>query len=270
MVEMTPDLEAQMADFLKSVRGYSHYATVEDLPEEYRGHVHPIGLSGVFVFHHPLLVQMMPLQLPAPIEQVIGERRAELKKLAEKGDWPGYMLLIQRPYRMQTLLELEVSGALGDTQNDPRAACRYWKLAAEVWTDAEHDESDPIWTAVLEAVPHIGFMTSSADRRWLRSQPEAITLYRGVQGEDADEALENGLEGVQWSTERPVAEFFARRHLRPGDNGYVLSAEVSKEEVLAYLTDRNEGEAIVPVGVVDPSEVILEKVSPLMSPACVF
>lgn len=258
-VQETP-IEERVEAFLRELSKYSHYVTADDLPEEYRVHVHPAGDSGFLsVFHHPLLVQMMPMQLPAPIEKVLADKQADLAALAQKGDWIAYMLQIERPYRMQALLDLEASGALGDTWDDPRAACRFWKLAAEMWTDAEHDEGDPIWMAMLSAAPHIGFMTSSEDRRWLRAQPEVMTLYRGVQAASPEEALENGLEGVQWTTERSVASFFARRHLMPPDTPYILSAEISKADIMAYLTDRNEAEAIVPTGTVAPSAVTVSE-----------
>jgi hypothetical protein len=235
------------------------YQTVDDLPEQFQEYVQPTSFMPVF--HHPVMVEMMPLMLPASIEEVIRLREEAAEKYLKEGNFSGYLTRIERPYRLDRLLELEGDGALGDTRNDPRAACRYWKLAASYWVDAEHDESDPIWMEVLEAAPHPGFMTDSRDRRWLRAQPETLTLYRGVQGEDPDEALDDGLCGVQWTTSRDVAVFFAKRFLKRGATPYVLSAPIKKADIVAYLTGRGEYEAIVPVGTARLPEITVEDVT---------
>lgn len=76
-------------------------------------------------------------------------------------------------------------------------------------------------------------------RKWerarLKAMPDKLTVYRGY-------GLHAKGMGWSWSLSPKVASRFARRFSK----GYVEQGECLKEDVIAYFSDRNEKEIVVP------------------------
>lgn len=62
-----------------------------------------------------------------------------------------------------------------------------------------------------------------------------IKIYRGCEKKEA-------LKGLSWTISKDTAIFFAERI---GNKGQVYSAEINKENVLAYFNSRGEQEVVV-------------------------
>ena len=68
--------------------------------------------------------------------------------------------------------------------------------------------------------------------------PNEIQIYRGV-------GMKSNPKGFSWTANPEIAESFAERFSVLGGDGYVVTATVKKEDVLAYFSRRDEDEYIV-------------------------
>lgn len=66
--------------------------------------------------------------------------------------------------------------------------------------------------------------------------PKVITVYRGVDIDD--------YKGLSWSRNEAVAEWFAKRHLKAGQCGYIFSGELAREDIIAQFSGRKESEVV--------------------------
>lgn len=114
------------------------------------------------------------------------------------------------------------------------------EFLAEMWVYVEFPNQDQN-ISVAQFLKHF----QSADKKHLMSNedydvysnfPDTIKVYRGIQKGGKEKAL-------SWTTNYDTAEWFANRW--SSDNGIVLSADISKNDVLAYFSGRGEYEAIV-------------------------
>jgi hypothetical protein len=72
----------------------------------------------------------------------------------------------------------------------------------------------------------------------LASLPERVTIYRGQ--------LAARRAGISWTTDREVAEWFARRWaMMLGGEPELISGHVERSNVIAAFTGRNESEVLV-------------------------
>lgn len=73
--------------------------------------------------------------------------------------------------------------------------------------------------------------------------PNVVTLYRGCTKDEVD----SGIYGISWTTDKKVAEFFAKEYIRRDTrNGVVMEIHISKSDICAVLLDRDESEVILP------------------------
>ena len=64
--------------------------------------------------------------------------------------------------------------------------------------------------------------------------PEILTVYRGV-------GVGGVRDGLSWTRDINMAIWFANRfNGKNGKTGYVLSAEIHKEDILAYFSKEDE------------------------------
>lgn len=223
------------------------YQSKEDLPSDLRRY-HYAPADGVFTFfHHPLYVSIMPVVIPLPIDEFLEERRQRAEKSLEEGNIESYVFIHERAYRMTKLLDLVDDGYFEEPVS-PRLAVRFWRLAANVWTDAEFPEDDPCWSRLMNVdIPFRGAMTDVNDRLKIKDMPNEVSVYRGVQAHDDDEeeALEYAYSGWSWTLSVKTARFFARRWIQGDLTPYVIEAKVPKTLFKAYLTSRNEEEVLI-------------------------
>lgn len=79
-----------------------------------------------------------------------------------------------------------------------------------------------------------------------------VTLYRGCSKEE----IEDGeIDGVSWTTNRGVAEFFAFRFDK---KGVVVSTKLPLSYICGVLTDRSEDEVII-TEYIDDFEIVTEE-----------
>lgn len=78
------------------------------------------------------------------------------------------------------------------------------------------------------------------DYKVYTSLPDELNIYRGV-------ALGREPNGLSWTANLEKAKWFAHRFDRGDKQGYVETAIVKKEDVLAYFNTRDEDELVVNV-----------------------
>lgn len=229
----------------------AHVITADDVPGHLRRYVQQYDDGfGWTWFHHPLLILHLPTLMPKPLEHVLAYCERDRDAARASGDWHRFVFLHQRPYRFAALMDL-----LDDWPSEldtARGSVRFWKLAANVWTDAEAEEADPCWQWLMDApVPNRHAMTNSAARRHLRAMAARggeVDIFRGVQAQDRETAISNALGGWQWSTSRHVAAWFAWRWLQDRSTPlkpWVARARVPVSHIAALLTERGEDEALI-------------------------
>lgn len=101
----------------------------------------------------------------------------------------------------------------------------------------------------------------------LADLPEKITVYRG----EGDKSTPHN-EALSWTLSPNVALFFALRFATKGqETAHFITGTVNKEDVLAYIQDREEEELIVKPGTVQVTSKIdclsLDDVVPIMDDA---
>lgn len=224
------------------------YATPEDLPENLRSHV--VQEGRITVLKTALMTEIFPIGLPLPIEDFVSFRKQQGRQLLEQGKFASFVFFHARPFRMDILRDLVTAGAF---RSSPEA---YWDLARQVWCDAEQPEDDIRWRLLIEAdLEGRAHMTSPRDRDALQALPDQITLYRGVQAQSEEEALDCCLSGWSWSLSQDTAAWFARRMCPHDKEAFTARCTIPKSDVIAYLRGRNEEEIIV-----DPDRIAMQEV----------
>lgn len=180
---------------------------------------------------HPL-VYMVPLLAPGDANRVLAQKQASLDEAIADGDRMRIVLLHERAYRLDALIEY-VTGR--DEHGDPLPlsstddAVR--DLAEYVWTDSENiNQYLDAWAALFSGP---GFLLG--DRNEWQALPETVTIYRA--------GIDDG--GWSWTTDRAVAEFFAQRFREPGDELPVMRATCRRDDMFGYITRRSESEVLI-------------------------
>ena len=154
------------------------------------------------------------------------QKVGDVQKALQNKKYDSFVWLHERPYRIEAFQEIE--HLLSDTA--------YWKLLADIWTDTENQ-----WQNYEEWKDLIGaergsrhYLMNEEEFNLLQSLSDEVTIYRGCQ----KGINENGLS---WTLDKSKAEFFANRL---GKKGIVLEKKISKSDIIAVFTGRNESEVI--------------------------
>jgi hypothetical protein len=184
---------------------------------------------GTVVLHHPLVIEVFcdPIMY-AMINKRYAHKREAIRVALDKCDWPGYVVMHERPYRVGALNRLLDLGHL--TWADDNTA----HLCQDVWVDSEniHDHLK-FWRQAFRLTDGHQWM-SPAERAEFDALPDVLRIYRGECNDG----------GVSWTRSKAVAKFFANRGVNES-TGVVSSGYVDKRNVFAYLTRRGEQEVIV-------------------------
>lgn len=115
----------------------------------------------------------------------------------------------------------------------------FWTVFHRAWSNCDDtwDQRAALYSALVRhapAVPHL----KGNDLEFWNALPEVVTVYRG------GDWLRR--RGMSWTTDKEVAEGFARGHrnIRPVWP-VVLEARIKKRSVLTVFTDRSESEVLV-------------------------
>ena len=112
---------------------------------------------------------------------------------------------------------------------------------AHAWVEQENPNQD-----VNCPIPYLTKLFKSCNKKYLMTEkdyqiyqnlPDEITVYRGV-------GVNRNPNGLSWTPNLEVAEWFAQRFNSKDKKGYVQTAVISKDKVLAYFNTRNEDEIV--------------------------
>jgi hypothetical protein len=209
-----------------------------------------VGHYGV-MFNHPFcFVHVIPNAAEcAVIIDAIAHKEMVFNQFCKDADWQSALFVVERPYRPQYLADLiSCYGA-----KPLLSAVNY------VWTDAGYTSNDPgrskLWQKIWRNVrKEIFNVMDEVDRESFDALPEHLTVYRGY-------SICGNEIGYSWTVERTTAEWFAHRFSvsSEADGAFVASMEVSKDEILAYFTDRGESEVVVNISGIRPDRIHIER-----------
>ncbi|KKK69153.1 hypothetical protein LCGC14_2936900 [marine sediment metagenome] len=135
---------------------------------------------------------------------------------------------VDKPDRMPVLFALR----------DRLSPAAYWKLTRDVWTTSESlfADEDLIPTLLTHHPACARLFMNVAERRTLAAMPSPVPVFRG--------ASPTNRNGYSWTLDRDTARFFARRSVAD-EVGYVYEGRVDRDDVIGFLTGRNEVEIVV-------------------------
>ena len=178
------------------------------------------------MLRHPLVYQV-PFFSGGQANYQYEVKKKLVAEALEKENYQSFIWLHERPYRLQAFEEIQEN--LNNRQ--------YWSLLGQIWIDTENAWAHlDLWREF--------FSSDRENREWLMDWdeqmayaglPETVTVYRGYQpGLNKD--------GISWTVKREKAEWFATRF---GKKGKVLEKKVSKRDIIAVFTGRNEYEVVI-------------------------
>lgn len=186
------------------------------------------------MLRHPL-VYMVPLSLPGMANKALLAKQEAVRTAIEEEDWHSVVFLHERPYRLTALLSVVGTDEFGETL-PLRLSPEHWELAASVWVDSENiQQHTEQWRALID----------NGEGLWLGSPEERIEFEQlprfMVEGQECVHAWRGGAVGDwSWTTDRKIAEFFARR-----SGCHVRGFRIPVSDVFGYLTQRGEAELMV-------------------------
>ena len=116
----------------------------------------------------------------------------------------------------------------------------FWPALMEAWSCC--DDTWPIKVQLLRSMPNVAKPAtpyfSAAQMEFWRKLPPEVPIFRGCP--------RDRVRGIAWTTDRSVAEGFARGHRGISTpNPVVASAVVAKQHVFFVTNDRKEHEVVL-------------------------
>ena len=108
----------------------------------------------------------------------------------------------------------------------------YWKSLSFTWDTAKH-KLTLLCPYLRSARPGRSAMMTEEECAILEAMPPRLTVYRGYSS-----ALHG--TGHSWTLDKAIAVWFGRWAEKCGYRGRVLTGEVERSDVMAYLNDRDE------------------------------
>ena len=174
---------------------------------------------------HPLVYQV-PLWTNGLANAQFEQKKSDLIEAILKKEFNKIIYLHERPYRLDAFLK--IANELPDE--------KYWSLLSSIWTDTENAwQNLETWKSLFESNrPKREYLMDWDERLALDSLADTVKVYRGCQ---------KGINenGISWTLKRDKAEWFAKRFSK---DGIVLEKEISKSDIIAVFTGRNEFEVI--------------------------
>jgi len=140
--------------------------------------------------------------------------------------------IIRPPYRLVALKYMKRYMSLGD----------FSKAFGDVWVESENPNGDinvpPNESAKYFKQADKRKLMNDAEYEYYANLPERMTIYRGV-------SVGRVKNGLSWTADEKIAVWFANRFNNNGKRGYLLKADILKENVLAYFCRRGEEELVV-------------------------
>jgi hypothetical protein len=204
-------------------------------------------LPGFRVVNHRLL-GAFPYRTggEAKVNATLDDRRAELRRLEDAGDFEGAVRLHHHDHRTEALL----------AYRDRLEPATYWRLAGEFYCD---HSAPSAWFAtdwekiLLDERPERERLMETDERAEFRNLSDVVEVMRGF-------AQEGGEHGFSWTRSEQIATHFAREAAKypGGGTPYVAFGTVSREHVIAVLLRRGEDEMVV-----RPGTVSIDRITPV-------
>jgi hypothetical protein len=193
------------------------------------------------MIHHRLMIQV-------PYNETLNKianaqfkfKKEKLQAAIDSENWPSYVFIHERPYRIEALQEV-----LFDFYPSDEVAL---SLIASVWVDSENiyqnfESWQEIWNYAANVDNRHKFLMNTEEIAALAAMPDTIEIYRGT-------SYESSIKGMSWTTNKKKAIWFAQRMCNLDQGPLLASAMVKKENVLAFFQGRNESEIVV-----DPEKI---------------
>lgn len=174
---------------------------------------------------HPLIYQV-PLWANGHANAYYLQKKKDLDQAIADKNYKRIVWLHERPYRLDAFIE--IADRLSDEQ--------YWSLLGSIWTDTENAwQNLEAWKELFSSIrPKRQYLMDWDEQLALSSLADTVKVYRGCQkGINED--------GISWTLKRDKAEWFANRFSK---DGIVIEKEISKSDIIAVFTGRNEFEVI--------------------------
>lgn len=204
-----------------------------------------------FCVYHPYL-ESSTVQVPVDIEQPMTvENMAFVDVLADENGRKQWIRKMENViYNATELLELYMIVRKSYRLTFLKYAKKYMSLKdfstylADAWVSSENPNQDAncsldMLISWFQQADKKTLMVAE-DYKVYTALPDELNIYRGV-------ALGREPNGLSWTANLEKAKWFAHRFDRGDKQGYVETAIVKKEDVLAYFNTRDEDELVVNV-----------------------
>lgn len=137
-------------------------------------------------------------------------------------------LMITKPYRL--LFFKSITGFL--SKEDYNKYLRY------IWTDTEFPNADvnikPTMSLKLFEKSDKKLLMNSDELTYLEQLPTEVKIYRGTYSK-------NNFKALSWTDNYDTAKWFAKRF----NGNTVIKSTINKNDIYAYLNNRNESELVI-------------------------
>ena len=175
---------------------------------------------------HPLVYQV-PLFSNGSANAYYLQKKKDLETALAEKNFSRVVFLHERPYRLNAFVQIA----------DQLSDAKYWSLLSSIWTDTENAwQNLDEWRKLFNSNrPHQERLMDRDEILALSSLPDTVKVYRGCQKVVNE-------DGISWTLKRDKAQWFATRFSK---DGVVLEKEISKRDIIAVFTNRNEFEVII-------------------------
>ena len=232
MTELLPELKKCLVPMKKVCGNYTY------------------GNGDLVMLSHPLVIQV-PYFGNAEHANNLYEKKSEVASQAlEDGNWDLYLMLHEKPYRLQALLEL---GWWNGKSSSEDCREKFYKCLGQTIIDIDNlHEYYPLLDNLFKYPYKVEqrFMMDEEDKTEYDKLKNWVTVYRGynIQFDYSEENRKRYRSGWSWTTDKKVAVKFARRNgtmwAREG-KCYIAEGQVAKAHIISYFTGRDESEVFI-------------------------
>jgi hypothetical protein len=187
------------------------------------------------VLRHPLVFSVPYHEMMnGLINQQYEYKRSALAEAKAERNWFKYVMLHERPYRLDAFLS--IAGEC--EEQDPEM---FWKLVASIYTDSENiyqniNEWTNLFNCGVERKPEWLMDDDELGTFYCISECKRVPLYRGYN-------IQGSAKGLSWTLSYEQAVWFAKRFGAAGAT--VVSALIPPKDILMYKNSRNEQEFVL-------------------------
>jgi hypothetical protein len=219
------------------------------------------GQKGGYIVRHPLYWSSI---IGNPFEetehnyienQKFRNQKSDCDELLKTKKYVEFIYSVPEPTQIQWFYKLykDIYRKLGEN--------RYYSLLGEVLIDVEfHYLIKKIYSELIYYGSNPQKMMDINEMKLFKKLPYRIQIFRGVSS-DTEIVLSNMNEfiGNSWTIDKEKSIWFSKRVDRKYK--YILSTEISKNQVLSYFNRSSEGEILVDYTKLDFSKINFEEVN---------